>query len=57
MDIGVGDAVMYLGVELEHGRESSFKGDYMAQVFLHYVQKNGVFSDHEYDKINLNKSI
>jgi len=54
VDIEVGDAVMYLGVELNHSREGSFKGDYMAQVFLHYVDKNGVFADHRYDRIHNN---
>lgn len=35
-----GDAVIYLGCELEHWREE-FKGDWHAQTFLHYVDKNG----------------
>lgn len=37
-----GDAVMYLGCELEHGREP-FKGRYCAQAFLHYVDANGPY--------------
>jgi hypothetical protein len=35
-----GDAVIYLGCEVEHWREE-FKGDWHAQTFLHYVDKNG----------------
>jgi hypothetical protein len=35
-----GDALIYLGCELEHWREE-FKGDWHAQTFLHYVDKNG----------------
>tara|TARA_R100001460_G_scaffold98568_1_gene141477 strand:+ start:2087 stop:2614 length:528 start_codon:yes stop_codon:yes gene_type:complete len=35
-----GDAVIYLGCEVEHWREK-FKGDYNAQVFLHYVDELG----------------
>jgi hypothetical protein len=35
-----GDAVIYLGCEIEHWREE-FKGDYHIQTFLHYVDKNG----------------
>jgi hypothetical protein len=35
-----GDAVIYLGCELEHWREK-FIGDWQAQVFLHYVNENG----------------
>jgi hypothetical protein len=35
-----GDAVIYLGCEIEHWREE-FKGNYHIQTFLHYVDKNG----------------
>jgi hypothetical protein len=35
-----GDAAVYLGCEIEHWREE-FKGDWHAQTFLHYVDKNG----------------
>jgi hypothetical protein len=35
-----GDAVIYLGCELDHWREE-FKGDWQAQCFLHYVDANG----------------
>jgi len=35
-----GDAVIYLGCELEHWRDK-FNGDWHAQTFLHYVDKNG----------------
>lgn len=35
-----GDAVIYLGCEVEHWREE-FTGDWQAQTFLHYVDKNG----------------
>jgi hypothetical protein len=35
-----GDAAIYLGCEIEHWREE-FKGDWQAQTFLHYVDKNG----------------
>ena len=36
-----GDAAIYLGCEVEHWREE-FKGDWHAQTFLHYVDKNGI---------------
>ena len=36
-----GDAAIYLGCEIEHWREK-FTGDWHAQTFLHYVDKNGV---------------
>ena len=52
MDIEIGDAVMYLGIELLHGRKDYFKGNYMAQVFLHYVDQNGLFKEHKDDVVN-----
>ena len=39
-----GDAVIYLGCEIEHWREE-FKGDWHAQAFLHYVDKNGPYKN------------
>jgi len=44
-----GDAVIYLGMEIEHWREN-FKGDFHIQSFLHYVDKNGPYSEYEWDK-------
>jgi hypothetical protein len=43
-----GDAVIYLGCEIEHWREE-FKGDWQAQVFLHYVDKNGPYTNFKFD--------
>ena len=40
LNLGPGDAAIYLGCEIEHWREE-FKGDWQAQTFLHYVDKNG----------------
>jgi hypothetical protein len=61
-EIKPGDAVIYLGCELEHYREN-FEGDWHAQSFIHYVDKNGPFKEYAYDKkcfytcpeINFNK--
>jgi hypothetical protein len=44
-----GDAAIYLGCELEHGREE-FKGDWCAQTFLHYVDADGNNKSFEKDK-------
>jgi hypothetical protein len=44
-----GDAVIYLGCEIEHWREE-FKGDWHAQTFLHYVDKNGLNVEWAKDK-------
>jgi hypothetical protein len=44
-----GDACIYLGCESLHWREE-FQGDHNAQVFLHYVDKNGPKSEFYLDK-------
>jgi hypothetical protein len=44
-----GDAAIYLGCDIEHWREE-FKGDWHAQTFLHYVDKNGVNKELAKDK-------
>tara|TARA_Y100000114_G_C11757212_1_gene327551 strand:- start:314 stop:862 length:549 start_codon:yes stop_codon:yes gene_type:complete len=49
MDTKPGDAVIYLGCELEHWRDE-FKGDWAAQTFLHYVDANGKYKDYIKDK-------
>jgi hypothetical protein len=48
-ELKTGDAVIYLGCELEHWREE-FKGDWHAQTFLHYVNKNGPNKEWHLDK-------
>ena len=45
-----GDAVLYAGCDQEHGRPGVYKGDGMAQVFLHYVNQIGPNKDHAYDQ-------
>ena len=45
-----GDAIIYKGCELPHGRPESFKGDWHAQVFLHYVDQKGDNKDYIFDK-------
>lgn len=48
-ELDEGDAIIYLGCDIEHGRKK-FKGDGMAQLFLHYVDKNGIYKEHSNDK-------
>lgn len=43
-----GDAIIYLGKKLEHKRDI-FKGDYQSQVFLHFVDQNGLYADKKFD--------
>ena len=47
-----GDAVLYNGCKEKHFRPSIYKGEGMAQVFFHYVNKNGPNSKYAYDKFN-----
>lgn len=44
-----GDAVLYKGREKWHWREK-YEGKWQAQVFLHYVDKDGPYADFRYDK-------
>ena len=48
-DLMPGDALLYRGIDLPHWREA-FDGDRMAQVFLHYVDRDGPHRDWAYDK-------
>jgi hypothetical protein len=43
-----GDGVLYHGIELPHWR-SAFNGRCAAQLFLHYVDKNGPYSHWRFD--------
>lgn len=44
-----GDAVIYKGCDFLHWREE-FLGDWHYQIFLHYVDKKGQYSNHIRDK-------
>ena len=44
-----GDAVLYRGIECEHWREP-LQADQLTQVFLHYVEQDGRYSDWKFDK-------
>jgi hypothetical protein len=43
-----GDALIYRGVEMTHWREP-FAGERMAQVFMHYVDRNGPHAGEKFD--------
>jgi len=49
ININPGDAIFYKGCEVEHWREE-FLGDYQAQLFLHYVNKNGPYANFVLDE-------
>jgi hypothetical protein len=44
-----GDGLIYRGCDCWHWREP-FSGDHLAQVFLHYVDKNGPHAEWKFDK-------
>jgi len=50
-----GDAVLYAGCDQKHWRPGVYKGEGMAQVFFHYVDKTGPNADHKYDYLNKTK--
>lgn len=50
IDMQVGDAVIFRGQELYHWREKYTEGQWQAQVFLHYVDKNGPHAEWKFDK-------
>ncbi len=44
-----GDALIYRGIELAHWRRKPSRGEKMAQVFLHYVDRNGPNAAKKFD--------
>jgi len=50
VELNIGDALLYLGTEDLHGRVGRYKGDGLAQVFMHYVDKDGPFTHHADDQ-------
>ena len=49
IEMAVGDAVLYRGMEKYHWRKK-FKGEWQAQVFLHYVDADGPHKEWKFDK-------
>ena len=47
-----GDAAIYRGCEVVHWREAYNEGTKLAQVFLHYVDANGQFTEWKNDKVH-----
>ena len=48
--LNAGDMVVYKGAELVHWREPAKFDGYQVQAFIHYVDKNGQYSEWELDK-------
>ena len=49
IELEPGDALIYKGIEIPHWREP-FAGERQVQVFLHYVKKDGQYSEFKFDK-------
>jgi hypothetical protein len=49
VELEPGDALIYKGIEIPHWRDA-FEGERQVQVFLHYVKKNGDYSEYRFDK-------
>ena len=49
IEIDPGDALIYKGIQIPHWREP-FEGERQVQVFLHYVKKDGKYSEFKFDK-------
>jgi PKHD-type hydroxylase len=49
IDMQVGDAVIYRGMDIEHWRKKYTEGQWQAQVFLHYVDADGPHANQKYD--------
>tara|TARA_R100001591_G_scaffold102829_1_gene109923 strand:+ start:33 stop:557 length:525 start_codon:yes stop_codon:yes gene_type:complete len=52
IELEEGEALMYAGCDQPHGRPGVYKGEGMAQVFLHYVNQTGPYKEHAYDNIH-----
>ena len=52
-----GDAVLYKGCEVEHWREPYTEGTKLAQVFLHYVDANGPYTEWKNDGVHRKKTL
>jgi len=50
IEMDIGDAVLYRGMDKHHWREPYKEGKWQAQVFLHYVDADGPHAEWKYDK-------
>ena len=50
INMNVSDAVIYRGCEMYHWREKYIEGNWQVQVFIHYVDQEGPYTEYKYDK-------
>jgi hypothetical protein len=48
INLAPGDMLIYSGMDMPHWRDP-FDGEWQLQAFLHYVRKNGLYTDRLYD--------
>ena len=51
-ELDEGDAILYAGCDQKHWRPGIYKGEGLAQVFLHYVNQLGPYKNHAYDNFS-----
>ena len=53
VNLDIGDAMVYKGMDVEHWRDEfvAEEDSWHAQAFLHYVDKNGPYAEHIWDRI------
>jgi hypothetical protein len=49
VELNPGDALLYRGIECAHWR-TPYQGEQLAQLFLHYVDRNGPHADWKFDR-------
>jgi hypothetical protein len=55
LQMSAGDAVMYRGVNHRHGRLEPNPNSWSAHMFLHWVDANGPYAGHAFDRVNLER--
>jgi hypothetical protein len=53
LPMSAGDAVMYRGVNHRHGRLQPNPNSWSAHLFLHWVEANGPYADHAFDRAKI----
>ena len=55
LPMNAGDAVMYQGVAHHHGRIDPNPNRWSAHLFMHWVDPNGPYAEHAFDRVALTK--
>jgi hypothetical protein len=55
LSMQAGDAVMYRGVDHRHGRVDANPNRWSAHLFMHWVDANGPYAEHAFDRVALAK--